>query len=209
MQKIILLSLIVFFPQLLLAQINAVTQTGDEVMLYKDGTWKYLNDFAETETMIPINNIEYKKTNNLTFLVKSNRFNIGLWINPKEWTFVKGTNNDAYEYEFEKKGEDLFGMMITEKVEIPLKSLRKIALKNARSAAADARITKEEFRKINGNQVLMLQMEGTLEGVKFVYFGYYFSNSNGSVQLIVYTGENLFKEYKNDIEQFLNGFVAL
>lgn len=55
----------------------------------------------------------------------------------------------------------------------------------------------------------MLQMAGTLSGIRFTYFGYYYSSPNGTVQLITYTSSNLFKEYADDLEDFLNGFVII
>lgn len=53
----------------------------------------------------------------------------------------------------------------------------------------------------------MMQMSGTIRGMRFTYYGYYYSNSNGTIQLLTYTGENLFPNYLNDIEEFLNGLV--
>jgi hypothetical protein len=55
----------------------------------------------------------------------------------------------------------------------------------------------------------MMQMVGTIQGMRFTYYGYYFSNSNGTIQLLTYTGESLFDYYIEDIELFLNGFVEI
>ena len=60
---------------------------------------------------------------------------------------------------------------------------------------------------VNGLKVLNLHMEGTIQGMKFSFYGYYYSSANGSVQLVTYTGKNLFNDYKDDIELFLNGIV--
>ncbi len=37
----------------------------------------------------------------------------------------------------------------------------------------------------------------------------YFSNSNCTSSILTYTGENLFNDYLDDIELFLNGLVEL
>ena len=55
----------------------------------------------------------------------------------------------------------------------------------------------------------MMHMTGTIQGVKFTYYGYYYSNSNGTIQFLSYTGNNLIKTYLNDIEILLNGLVEL
>jgi hypothetical protein len=209
MKSTILTGLLIIAVQLLNAQINAITDTGNEVILYNDGTWKYLNEETNESEEIPVNHKQFLKDSKSTFLVKSQKLNIGIWINPKIWSFTKGTANDEYEFEFEKKDEDLYGMLISEKMEIPLETLKSIAIENAKSAAPDVKVVKEEYRNVNGVQVLMMQMTGTIQGVKFTYYGYYYSNSNGTIQLLTYTGENLFSNYLNDIEEFLNGFVNL
>jgi len=209
MRKAILTGLILISVQLTSAQINAITGTGDEVILYEDGTWKYLNDSINANSEISINDKEFLKDQKSTFLVKSKKLNIGIWINPKKWAFTKGTDNDAFEFQFQKKGDDLYAMLISEKLQIPIKTLRGVAIENAKSAAPDIKVTKEEYRNVNGIQVLMMQMSGTIQGLRFTYYGYYYSNSNGTIQLLTYTGENLFNDYLVDIESYLNGFVEL
>jgi hypothetical protein len=82
-------------------------------------------------------------------------------------------------------------------------------LENARSAAPDVRIIKEEYRTVNGIKLLMIQMQGTIQGINFVYFGYYYSYSGGTVQLLAYTSKQIFDEKEQELEEFLNGFVRL
>ena len=53
-----------------------------------------------------------------------------------------------------------------------------------------------------------MQMDGTIQGIKFTYYGYYFSSPNGTIQLLTYTSSNLLNEYKKEFEDFLNGFVT-
>lgn len=208
--KTLLTTGILFLSSYLLnAQINAVTSSGDEVILYYNGTWRYANDTTVTNKEINTNNTLFEKDKKQTFLVKSSKVNVGVWINPKEWVFTKGKEGEAAEYQFRKKDGDLYAILITEKLEIPIETLKEVALGNARSAAPDIRLLKEEYRTVNGKKLLMMQMNGTIQGMKFTYYSYYYSSSNGTIQLITYTGENLFNSYLNDIERFLNGFVEL
>jgi hypothetical protein len=208
MKKLFLIGLMLMIVVFSKAQINAVTETGDEVILFDDGTWKYVDGNSEKDiSEIPLNSKEFIKDNQATFLVKSTRVDIGVYIDPKSWSFEKGTDQDEYEFSFQKKGEDLYAMIITEKMMIPIETLKSIALENARSVAPDIRATKEEFRNVNGIKVFMMQMEGTIQGIEFVYFGYYYSNSSGTIQLLSYTGKKLFDQYKDDAESLLNGLV--
>lgn len=209
MKNIILTAILLFTVQLINAQIKAITETGDEVILYNNGTWNYLNDSIIENDVIPVNEIKFVKGKKSSFLVKSKKLNIGIWINPKSWSFTKGTGNDAYEYQFQKKGDDLYAMLISEKMQIPIETLKGIAIENGRSVAPDIKVIKEEYRNVNGIQVLMMQMVGTIQGMRFTYYGYYYSNSNGTIQLITYTGENLINNYINDIEELLNGLIEI
>jgi hypothetical protein len=209
MKKLFFTAFLLVSIQFANAQINAVTESGDQVILFENGTWKYLNDSVVENAVIPVNTKEFVKSKQSTFLVKSNKLNIGIWINPKDWSFTKGKDDEVQEYQFQKKGDDLYAMLIAEKMQIPIETLKGIAIENARKVAPDVKVIKEEYRTVNGIKVFMMQMSGTLQGMRFTYFGYYYSNSNGTIQLMTYTSENLMNDYLDDIELFLNGFVEL
>ena len=209
MKRIIVLGLLLLSITFVKAQINAVTESGEEVFLYDNGTWKYANEKDDAEAEIKLNDKPFTKDKNSTFVVKSKKANIGIWINPKDWSFTKSASNEDAEFQFQKKGEDLYGMLIAEKLEIPIEALKNIAIQNAKSVATDIKVVSEEYRNVNGIKVLMMQMAGTIQGMKIVYCGYYYSNDTGTIQLLTYTGESLLKNYHNDIETFLNGLVKL
>jgi len=209
MKKTFLLLFILFFVNLIQAQQKAVTETGEEVILYDDGTWKYHNEDQIYEKEIPTNPKKFKKDKESTFLLKSSKLNIGVYLNPKIWSFKKATDNLEAEYELQLKDGDLYGMMITEQVEIPLESLKSIALENGKAAAPDLKIVKEEYRIVNDLKVLLLQLNGTMQGIKFSYYGYYFSCTNGTIQFITYTSQKLLDGYKPECEKLLNGFVKI
>jgi hypothetical protein len=190
------------------AQEKAVTEKGEEVILYADGSWSYLDSESEVKE-IPENKKAFKKSKNASFLLKSSRVNLGFWLDPKKWSFKKAANNEDAEYELQLRDGDLYGMIITEKVEVPLEALKDIAIENGRAVAPDLKIVKEEYRTVNGTKVLLIQMNGTTQGIKFSYYGYYYSNSNGTIQFVTYTSQNLLDTYVNDCEELLNGIVVI
>ena len=61
---------------------------------------------------------------------------------------------------------------------------------------------------MNGTPVTCMEITGTTQGIPFHYFGYYYSGKGGSIQVITYTGESLFEQYRTDFQELLNGFVA-
>ena len=86
-------------------------------------------------------------------------------------------------------------------------NLLDIAFQNLLRVAPDGKLIKKECRKLNNKYVYFLQMEGTIQSIKFVYLGYYYSDSNGSIQFLCYTSRNLLNQYQTDLESLLNGFV--
>ncbi|MEP2670176.1 MAG: hypothetical protein ABJH04_14330 [Cyclobacteriaceae bacterium] len=204
---VIIFVLVALLLESSLAQINAITESGDEVLLYEDGKWAYKDHDVVSESEISTNDEIFLKDEKSTFLVKSNKVNVGVWINPKLWRFEKGDGDN--EYLFTLKNEDLYAMFITERIAIPLDILKTAALSNAKDAASNVKIVKEEYRNVNESKVLMIQLSGTIQGIEFIYYGYYFSNEGGTVQLITYTSKNLFDDYLGDMDNLLNGFVEL
>ncbi len=209
MKKLTLLLLCIISIEIAKAQQKAITGTGEEVLLYDDGTWKYQNENVLKETAISTNSKAFTKDYNASFLLKSKKLNVGFWLNPKLWSFKKATDNAEAEYELQLKTGGLYGMVISEKIQIPLERLKSIAIENAKTAAPDLRIVKEEYRMVNGLKVLLLQLNGTMKGIKFSYYGYYYSNKKGTVQFITYTSQNLLEGYKKECDVLLNGFVEL
>ena len=138
-------------------------------------------------------------------MLKSSSNNSAFWINAKKWSFKKSKTNVEAEYEFSLKGGDLHGMAITEGLEIPIEYLINIALENAQAEAPDAKIVSQEYRIVNGHKVIYLEISGTMYGISFTYFGYFYSDSSGTTQFIAYTGTSLADKYRSEINDFLNG----
>lgn len=191
------------------AQKKAVTEFGEEVLLHDNGKWEYLNKDVQLPTEIPINSMEFLKGKSSTFLLKSAKINVGVWLDPKKWNFTKEVENTAAEYELHLKSGDLYGMIIVEKIEIPVETLKNVAIKNGRSVAPDLKVIKEEYRTVNGLKVLFMQMNGSMQGIKFSYYGYYFSNGMGTVQFVTYTSQSLLSGYQSECEELLNGMVEI
>lgn len=124
--------------------------------------------------------------------------------NEDKWK-VKQNADDANRYEFNNSSGDGYGLLIVERIGMDIKTLRKIAITNAKNAAPNTRVTKEEFKTVNDVKMLCLDMEGTLSGIDFYYHGYYWSNNDGTVQFITYSSKNLFHEFESDFNELLEG----
>lgn len=187
---------------------EATTDTGEKVILNSDGTWVYAEKTPKPAQVIQTNRKKFEKPKDSSFMVKSTRNKSACWINSAAWSFKKAQDNAAAEYQFQLKGKDLYGMIITEGIEIPLETLADTALANAQGAAPDAKRIMQEYRVVNGKKVIYMQMTGTIKGINFTYHGYYYSDASGSTQLVAYTATNTAGKYKAEILDFLNGLVT-
>jgi len=209
MTKFLIPALLLFTSIHAAAQKKAVTDNGDQVVLYADGTWKAIDTDSSLEPQISVNAKPFIKSDKSKFLVKSSRANVGVWIDAKKWTFKKGGVNDEVEYHFAAKGNEVFGMMLVERIEIPIETLAQAAFQNAQEESADIYIVKQEYRMVNGKKMLLMQMNGTVKGIKFSYYGYYYSNPGGTVQMVAYTSQNLFQDQLANAEELLNGLALI
>ncbi len=189
------------------AQTKAVTETGDEVMLFPNGTWRYVEEVKNNDS-IPLSSVQYSKPSDANFLLKSKITNCGVWLNAKKWNFEKST--EPAEYSFSLKENSSFGaMIITEQTGMEINSLRKFALENIQRVASKFNITKEEYRYVNGLKILMLQCEATVQGIDLTYFIYYYTDASSTIQFMGFSPKALHAKYKAAGEELLNGLVLL
>jgi hypothetical protein len=207
MNKHTLFAIISLTATTILADQSAITDTGELVILKEDGTWEYSTKPLRSSE-ISTNKRVFTKPTSSSFLVKSKKNKRGIWINPKIWSFKKATGDNAQEYMFQLKDEDLYAMVISEAIEIGTESLVEIALQNAKRAAPDAKIHNKEYRIVNGKKLIYLEITGTMQSINFKYHGYYYSDASGTTQLVTYTSTNLVEKYRSEITNFLNGMVT-
>ncbi len=204
---ILVLILTLFFVWIYLscqafAQTRARTETGKEVILYPDGTWKYVTE----PTVRPFPKVSYIKPPSATKFIKTERGNFGVWYDESKWK--KAGKPDAEgKVHFQLIGEDGYVMVIAEGIEMPITTLKEVVLENAQKAAEDAKIILEEKRVVNGREILCLRINGTLKQIPFAYYGYYYGGKEGTIQVITYTSQNLLKKYEQVFTEFLNGLV--
>jgi hypothetical protein len=180
--------------------LKAITEDGREVILYPDGTWEMYKKDGQLSYL-------YKKPLSSQKFVTDKHGIYNIWFNENKWELQKEHFNPDTSFEFTHKDGDVYAMIISERIVIPIETLKNIALMNAKNVAPDSKITFTEKRIVNGTEILCLQIEGTVQGMPFVYLGYYYGGDKGSIQVVTYTIQNLFKKYKNDMTDLLNGLV--
>lgn len=190
------------------AQTKAITDEGEEVWLNEDGTWSYVNVQSKGYTINP-DTVYAEKDKKATFLLKGKKVPYGVYIDPKKWKIEKGESGD-HEYFLSNREEgSIYSSIIPERVPIPYNTLKNIAINNAKDVAPDAHIVSETVKVVNGKVLHQLIFKGTLKGIKFTYLGYYYTDDSKTIQLLTFTVDTLFEEYKEEMIKYLNGLVIL
>ena len=196
----VLFSLLVLSAGVAVAQnpTKARTEAGKDVLLYPDGTWKYADDASSVREPTGARPASAK------LKAETPRGDFVIWYDDTKWQLENRPNDDD-RLHFRLKHTDGYAMVLAEGLPMPLETLKMIALKNAKDAAPDAKLVSEEVRTVNGKEVVALVIEGTVSGIPFRYYGYYYSGKQGTIQFITFTGQNLFDKYKADFTNLLNG----
>lgn len=213
MRKIFFTPLFSLLLMSLQAQEIAVTERGDSVVLYSNGTWDYYDnyrmDYRDQEgPVIPFSDKTYKKPGSANKKVNGMNDAYEIWYDAKEWRRIPaGDINPEADVAFQAQRGDVYSMVIYEELEIPLANLSDIALENALSVAPDMQIIEREYRIVNSDTIVFMRMDGTTQGMKISYYSYYYTDEDGSIQFHTFTGQSLLNKYKEKIEDLLNGFM--
>jgi hypothetical protein len=180
---------------------RATRQDGSVVLLFANGTWK-------PDTVVTASRASggsYRKPGTATSSVDLLK-GAALAYDPAKWTLLP--SDKPGRRQLNHREGDGYAMVIAERLQMPMATLKNIVLQNARTAAPDSKIIREEQRTVNGVPVTCMELTGTTQGIPFRYFGYYYAGKSGTIQVITYTGDTLFPEYRTDFEELLNGFTA-
>jgi hypothetical protein len=182
--------------------LEATTSDGKTVILFPNGTWIYKDSGVKTES-----GSNFTKPQESTKVLKSKKGFFELWVDPAKWNTEGSALNPDAEFSLRHTSGDAYVVVIAERLAIPIATLKNIALEKAKSVAPDAVIVLQEERIVNETKLWNMRIDGTIQGIPFTYYGYYWSGQAGALQMIAYTGKSLFDEFKAEITDLLNGLV--
>ncbi|OAV45200.1 hypothetical protein [Lewinella sp. 4G2] len=203
------------------AQTLAVTEYGDTIFVYDNGTWSYdmLDEMPEQETVFDYLNQELdiveieapfttpaKAQKVLT--APNDMFDVK--YDASVWKRVPpATLNEDATFAIQGKERDIWCVVIAEETEISKDKLLLIA-KNTldESSGKKSEILSVEARNVNGTDLLRGVLKADLNGLVIVFDSYYYSNDAGSVQFVTWTTETVWKRNQEMIHDLLNGFVV-
>jgi hypothetical protein len=181
--------------------IKARTDTGKEVLLYPDGKWKY----AEEKKDISSETKTHNKSASSTTPLKSTKGAFEIWFDEAKWSAPK--TDEGGRIHLKLKSGDAYVLIVSEEIGVPTASLKDLALENAKSVGSDFSLLAEETRMVNARELTSLKFNTTIKGILLTYYGYYYGGKEGAIQVICFTGQNLFGKYERDFTELLDGFV--
>lgn len=192
-----------------IAQQRALTEDGKEVVLFDNGTWKFVNesDAKALETVVTNNNL-FEKSRNASFLMKSKKLDVGVYFDPKKWKLATQNISPHVEYFFTDRSntEGSFGFMMTEKVQIAtLKNLKELIIENVNRNVDFFRLKESEYRTVNGLKVLYIRYAANTKGMDFEYAGNYYINSDGYAGVVGFSSQKMFESNFDAIQELING----
>jgi hypothetical protein len=206
MKNFFLLVIALVFAFQARAQVTAITEEGRGVLLFSNGTWRYLNDSVRVSTLdLPHYTVPGKSKS----LVKGKESRYKLWYNKEKWNLLPDTVYKNSEYALEFKDGELIAMMITERVQVPLTTIKEAAIESFKKDGSECRIAEEQKIMVNGTEGLLLKIDALVDGMPVSYLNAYFSTREGTFQLITYTSYNLFDRHRNDMTELISGFVTV
>jgi Caspase domain len=135
---------------------------------------------------------------------KTQKGQFSVWVDTNKWQPSPQTMGSA-EYMFLHKRGDGFALVIPERLSFRFSSIKEIVFNLVRQAAPDAKVISEEIKMVDGQNIVAMKIEGTVQGLPLIYYGYYYTGEAGTIQVVTYTGKNLFNEYEQDFTELLNG----
>jgi hypothetical protein len=184
--------------------LTATTEDGRKVILNADGTWKYAP--VEKQGWGGMGN-EWKKPDNAKSVLKGKAGFYELWYDPAKWTLNPNPQNPVVEYGLISSSKDGQATVIAERTAMPLDTLKRAAIENAKRASSDLQVVDEQKIVVNGESVLKMKMSGTIQGIAFAYYGLYWAGNAGALQIITFTSQNLAAEFQSEFEELLSGLV--
>ncbi len=212
----------VIMSNFLLSQVQAITEFGDTIYVYDNGTWSFEvldempvieNQFSFLEEEINLDTINEEFTipdgSNKEISHPSGMFSVK--YNSFKWERVPpATLNDEADYAFKSKVSDIWSVIIHEETEISKDKLLLIAKNTMKKRIGENPLmVKSELRKVNGTELIRGAMRADFSNLVFIFDTYYYSSEKGSVQYVTWTTEGVWEQKQKEILDMLNGFIVL
>jgi len=132
-----------------------------------------------------------------------------IWYDPAKWKVGSSTNPAAETAFYHTRGDTLYNVVSERLQGLPMATLKKAFLGNLEKVASDMVIKEEKELRVNDAPMMSMIVDCKIDGVGYRIQAYLWTGESGVIQFIGGSAQNLFPEFKDDIEKLLNGLVIL
>jgi len=216
LKEILELSLYLNFAKVFLDNDGSVGTMVEAELRILDSVGLFRTIYAVADANQRVSNKLNHTTEKLTALLSSRQSgdealglldgHIAVHYNPQEW---EENPSDAARlgasFILYHLSNEVLVVVNAERMQIPADRVPEQVIDDIRESYQDARIVRRGSRTVNGIEVTYWEHSATVDGVKYMYLGHAYSNSNGTIQIIGGTTPNLFEEHRSTIEKFVAG----
>ncbi len=204
----------------ILSQELAITENGDSVYLFDNGMWSYdlerpeggLEEFEMYSefSIIDSTNTVYTEPKSKQKKLDKTKQAYSIAFDNKIWKRVPvSTINDEADYTLISKDEEMYGMIIYEKVEIGLNAIMNIAMSNVKdNLNVNPDIIHSDYVMVNGKQMIHATYKVNIQDLKFVFDSFYYSGEEGTVQFTAWTFANIYKQKQAGMLKLLSSLIV-
>ena len=188
-----------FSAQAQAADLHAVTEDGQRVILSSDGKW-HIDKHAASSVPSLSQSPYHTAVSSYTVA-----FDATQWI-PAE---KSGNDTEPTKKMFRHKSLPIYGMVIADEIAMTTDSLRNIIITNA-DKAADTKTTVvlDETEDVKGKTIGSIRFIATKEKVDFLFATHYYASPAGNIQVVCFTSQSLFTKYAEDCKKFISGLTV-
>ena len=128
------------------------------------------------------------------------RFDPGRWELDVE-------NTISIDDDFQYVGRDTWIKIIAEELELSYEHMREAILSNAQIIDPNAILTESGFRNVNNIRMMWATIDAKVTNTAITYFYHVYTGTEGTVQIIGYTTQNIFKNRIESIEEVASSFI--
>lgn len=96
--------------------------------------------------------------------------------------------------------------VVAERMKLSYDELERVAIANARNADPAATVVRRGWRLVNGDRLMVLEIQATVSGLPWTYLGHYYAGPAGTIQIVTWTTTNLLETHRAAFDAIASGF---
>ena len=202
-------TLVLILVLISMVPIEALAVTSGRPLLIPAGVPSNFEKSGEPCQNISPESASYTRVPSGNRLFKTRVAGFRLWASADSWVAVKTKATENYDAALDHVAHNVQAVVITQSGSAPASSLGDLAIQSARKRDPNAMLKATENRVVNGHQLVCITYESTVQGELMTFYGYLYSDDQGTIEVIGMAPQKLFPIYRAELTELLNGLEVL